>query len=117
MSMFHVFGITLFLLCGVHFLCDFPLQGQYLSDTKNPWGKNNAHWPISMLAHVTIHGLGVFAVTGSLALVALEMLYHAFIDFTKCRGLIGFNTDQLLHLSCKVAWALFYAYLVFPKQH
>lgn len=27
-------------------------------------------------------------------------------DDLKCRGLIDFNTDQAIHIACKVAWAL-----------
>lgn len=111
----YTFAVTLFMLVAVHFCADFPMQGPYLSETKNPWGKNNVHWQVSMLAHVTIHGFGVFLVTGCLALAVLEMAYHAFIDLFKCKGMIGFNTDQLLHLVCKVWWAAFYVYLILPK--
>jgi hypothetical protein len=115
-STIYSFAVTLFLLCAMHFLADFPLQGPYLSETKNPWGKNNSHWPISLFAHVTIQGFGVFIVTNSLILALLEMILHTYIDLVKCRGSISFSVDQASHLVCKVAWAALYTCFMLPLE-
>lgn len=96
--------ILFWLLVG-HALADYPLQGDFLAKAKNraapidgvPWGQ-------ALAAHALIHAGFVVAVTGSLWLGLAEFVAHAIIDDAKCRGRIGFNSDQLLHVMCKVAW-------------
>lgn len=96
----------LFLMIMAHGLADFPLQGQYLSDAKNPnhaLGKQG--WPLMLFLHACIHGGFVFLITGSLILGGYEVIIHCVIDYLKCRNRITFMQDQCLHLFCKVAWA------------
>lgn len=97
----------LFLLITVHFLADYPLQGDFLSKAKN------RATPIpgvpfyqALFAHAAIHGLFVYLITGSLILGCLEILCHALIDDMKCTGKINFNQDQVLHLLCKLIWVI-----------
>lgn len=104
MSFLHL----LFTLIAMHALCDYPLQGPFLSEAKN---RNTAlgklFWPHALFAHAMIHGGAVLLLTGSLALAALEVVIHAGTDWLKCEGRITLNTDQAIHIGCKVVWATF----------
>jgi hypothetical protein len=100
----------LFQLIAVHFLCDYPLQGDFIGKFKNrhmtecpvPW------WHL-MTAHSFIHGLGVLLVTGSLVLACIEVVLHFVIDVLKCEGITNIHTDQLLHIMCKLIYVLLLA--------
>lgn len=92
------------LLVG-HALADYPLQGDFLARAKNrkqpipgvPW------WQ-ALTAHAAIHGGAVWLVTGRIELALAELACHWLIDSAKCEGRISFNTDQALHILCKVVW-------------
>lgn len=91
------------LLIGGHFLGDFPLQGQYLSDAKNI--KNpipGIPWWWALFGHSSIHGMIVGLITLNPALVLLETVAHFSIDLKKCLGKISFVEDQLSHILCKM---------------
>jgi hypothetical protein len=98
--------IEIFALLVVgHFLADYPLQGEFLAT-----GKNRTK-PIPgipfwhpMTAHSVIHGGFVGVITGSLWLGLSETVIHWITDDAKCRGKIGYNTDQAIHIGCKVLW-------------
>jgi hypothetical protein len=100
------FATVLFLLVAAHALCDYPLQGPFLSEAKN---RNTAlgklFWPHALFAHSMIHGGAVLLLTGSLALAALEVIIHAGTDWLKCEGRITLNADQAVHILCKLLWA------------
>jgi hypothetical protein len=101
------FATTLFLLVFAHALADYPLQGPFLSDAKNRnTALGKAFWPHALFAHAMIHGGFVILITGSLTLSIAEVLIHAGTDWLKCEQRISLNTDQLVHLACKVVWAL-----------
>lgn len=98
--------ILFLLICG-HFLADYPLQGDFLAR-----GKNRAN-PIPgvpfyqcLVAHAFIHAGTVFLITGNFWIAIAELIAHAAIDDAKCTGKIGFNTDQILHIICKIVWVL-----------
>ncbi|WKA31626.1 DUF3307 domain-containing protein [Bradyrhizobium roseum] len=98
---------TLFLLVAAHALCDYPLQGDWLSKAKNPTldlVAGEMIWPLALLSHATIHAAAVLFITGSPWLAACEFFTHALIDYEKCRGLLTYNGDQILHLLCKALW-------------
>lgn len=98
--------LFLLMLCG-HALADYPLQGDFLANGKHPWlGLPGVPWFWCMSAHCLIHGLAVYLVTGNVSLLLAEAVVHFAIDVAKCRGLFGFNTDQCLHVTCKVVWTL-----------
>lgn len=103
--MFLDLPVILALLIVGHCLADYPLQGEFLSR-----GKNRFHplpeipWYQAMFAHTAIHAGFVGVITGSLWLGLAELVAHAIIDDRKCAGKISFNTDQALHLGCKVLW-------------
>lgn len=97
--------ILFWLLVG-HALCDYPLQGDFLSKAKNRAAPiPGVPWYQALGAHALIQGGAVVLVTGSIALGLAEMLLHAVIDDAKCAGKINFNQDQGLHIACKMVWA------------
>lgn len=101
MSLFEV-GL---LLVAAHAVCDFALQGQYMSDAKNcerplpgvPWA-----WPMTL--HCSIHAAAVMLVTGSSRFALVEFVMHWLIDFARCRGRISFAQDQAAHITCKLVY-------------
>lgn len=93
------------MLLAVHWLLDYPLQGQFLSDAKQSGPLRVYH----LIAHSGIQGAGVAVVTGNMWLGLLEWLAHTTIDEAKVRGKTTFAQDQALHIICKAIWL---AYLV-----
>lgn len=114
-----------------HALADFPLQGDYLSKAKSRRAPlPGTPWWIAMTAHATIHAGFVFLITvvammllGDLrghldsvmvvwaiqigtVLAACEFVIHSGADDAKCEGLIGYKTDQAIHILCKAGWTL-----------
>ncbi len=57
-----------------------------------------------LTAHAAIHGAAVAVLTGVWWLAVAEGVVHWVTDYVKCRGWIGYTTDQLVHVLCKVAW-------------
>lgn len=95
------------LLCAVHFVADFPLQGDFVAKFKNRHAPDTGMgvvWPWCLTAHAAAHGLAVGVVTGSVALGLAEFFVHWAIDFGKCEGWFNFHVDQGAHLSCKILW-------------
>ena len=98
--------LLLFLLVA-HALADYPLQGDFLAKAKNRMAPiPGVPWWQALGAHALIHAGFVAVLTGSAWLGLAELVAHALIDDAKCRGRIGYNTDQALHVACKVAWWL-----------
>jgi hypothetical protein len=94
-------SLTLFLmLLGTHWICDYPLQGQFLSDAKAKGPLRVYH----LIAHAGIHGAGVALVTGNVWLGLAEWVLHTIIDEAKIRGKTTFAQDQALHIACKLLW-------------
>ena len=98
--------LTLFLLMVfVHFLADYPLQGDFLAKAKNRTAPiPDVPWRQALGAHAGIHALGVYLITHSVALAVVEWVLHALIDDAKCRGKLTFNQDQFLHIACKAGY-------------
>jgi hypothetical protein len=91
----------------VHALVDFHLQGDYIAKQKaRRHADNQSVWIVALTAHCVIHGGGVWLVSGSLAFGFAELILHAVIDLGKGEGKFGLVTDQLLHVACKLAYAL-----------
>lgn len=90
-----------------HAVCDYPLQGDFLSRAKNRFAPlPGVPWYQAMGAHVVIHGGAVALLTGVWWLGVLEIVAHAVIDDRKCAGRLTFNQDQFLHIVCKFSWAM-----------
>jgi hypothetical protein len=101
-------------LIGAHFLCDYPLQGEYLSQAKNrhtPVGGNGV-WLHGLTAHASIQGFGVLLVTQSVLLAVAETVVHWITDFIRCDNRITYHQDQAIHLSFRLLWAALYAWFI-----
>lgn len=97
----------LFFLIAGHYLCDYPLQGQFLSDGKNPYKPlPGVPWYQCMLAHSFIHAGMVLMLTRSFTMAIAELGAHFMIDCAKCRGETSYNEDQWCHILCKVAFVV-----------
>lgn len=93
------------LLVFAHFLADYPLQGDFLGKGKNrvtPIPGIPFYHPLT--AHAVIHGGFVGLITGTVWLGIAEAVIHWITDDAKCRGWIGYNTDQAIHIGCKLVW-------------
>ncbi|BCH33169.1 hypothetical protein MesoLjLc_50990 [Mesorhizobium sp. L-8-10] len=94
------------LLVG-HAIADYPLQGDFLSKAKNRAQPiAGVPWYQGLIAHSLIHAGFVGVLTGSITLGAAEFVAHCLIDDAKCFGRISYDTDQALHVLCKVFWIL-----------
>lgn len=90
-----------------HAIADYPLQGDWLSKAKNhrlDLVPDETIWPLALASHAAIHAGMVALVTGSWVLALCEFVAHLWIDWGKCEGIIGYNTDQILHILCKLLW-------------
>lgn len=99
--------MILILLLAAHFLCDYPLQGDFLAQGKGSFSKPHfgIPWWHCMAAHCAIHAGAVAIITGSVYLAAGEFALHFIIDVLKCKKVTGINFDQAAHVVCKIAWA------------
>lgn len=98
---------TLALLIAAHALADYPLQGDFLAKAKNHRAPiPGVPWYQALAAHSAIHAGFVGVITGSAWLGLAEFLIHTATDYAKCDGRISYNTDQAVHIGCKIAWAL-----------
>jgi len=95
----------------MHSLADFPLQGDFLAKQKvRKQADNTSVWIVALLAHSIIQAGGVWLVSGSLYLGFAELILHGLIDVAKGEGKFGLIPDQLLHLACKVVYAVVLGY-------
>jgi hypothetical protein len=93
--------LMLFLmLLGAHWICDYPLQGDFLAKAKFEGPLRFYH----LVAHAGIHGAAVALVTGNVWLGLVEWAAHTVIDELKVKGKTTFALDQALHIVCKAVW-------------
>ena len=104
---------TLFLLVCGHAAGDFVLQPDAMGYGKNRNDKIHdkehslfPHWYYWMTAHALVHGGIVYLVTNSLTPGCIETVVHWVTDFSKCEGWIDIDTDQAIHIGCKIGYAL-----------
>lgn len=90
------------MLIGAHWVCDYPLQGDFLATAK----QNGPLRVYHLVAHAGIHGAAVALVTGNVWLGLAEWAAHTVIDELKVRGRTSFALDQALHAVCKVVWLM-----------
>lgn len=98
-------AVMLFWLVWGHFVADYPLQGDFLATAKD---RNTAvgaiFWRHALMAHSMIHAGFVALFTGSIWLAYCEAIVHAYTDHAKCQKRISLDTDQAVHIWCKVVW-------------
>lgn len=101
-------------LLFLHFLFDYPLQGDFLAKAKNRHNPiPGVPWYAGMSAHVFMQAFAVYICTGLMFLAVLEFIVHWITDDLKCAGRLTYNQDQLIHILSKVAWA-YIAYSIYP---
>lgn len=104
--------IFLKLLVG-HYLCDYPLQGDFLAKAKNHKAPiPGVPWYQALVAHSAIQAGMVWLVTGKLWMAGIEFAAHAMIDYLKSEESISFNQDQYLHVTFKALYAVYLAGVV-----
>lgn len=112
------FLFFLFYLLAAHALADYSLQTEYIARAKSPsyirQSEGEPHWWMVLGAHALIHGGLVGVVTGMWVLGVAETIAHAYTDYLKDRGRIGIFTDQVVHVGCKVLWAVIATLLSVP---
>lgn len=99
----------LFFLIAAHCLCDYPLQGDFLSKGKNHRASPYLEWMpwyCCLIAHTFIHAGAVLLITNSLLCAFGELVLHSVIDYLKCSGKFNALTDQILHILCKIIWVI-----------
>jgi hypothetical protein len=102
------FFVVLAALIFWHALADYPLQGDFLAKAKNRYTPiAGIDWYVALFMHCAIHAGGVWFITGSLWLGVVELVLHYAIDDAKCTNVIDFKLDQVLHLVCKIAFAIY----------
>lgn len=94
------------LLLFVHALTDFQLQNGAMWQSKTR--KNSSRWWHWLTAHALICGGGVYIVTQCLTLAVVEVVCHWLIDFWKGEKWMNSNTDQTLHLTCRIVYAIIF---------
>lgn len=103
---------TLWYLIAAHVFGDYVFQSTEMSKRKNPRSVEYSdtgyleNWAVWLFAHSMIHGTLVSLVTGNVSLGVCELLVHFATDYSKCRKRIGHNTDQTIHVACKLLWAV-----------
>lgn len=95
---------TFFMLLFGHCLADFPLQGEYLSKTKNPKNNYIEFWLPTLFAHSVIHAGIVFIITGYISLAIFQLVTHFIIDYAKAvqktySDRASFLIDQFIHIA------------------
>lgn len=99
--------LTLIALLTAHFFADYAGQGDFMAKAKNQYNPiPDVPWWQVLGAHAMIHGGLVALITGIWWLCPLEAAAHFVTDDAKCRGRISYNTDQAIHVGCKVLWWL-----------
>jgi hypothetical protein len=95
----------------MHALVDFPLQGDFIAKQKTrKHADNTSIWIVALTSHGVLHGGGVWLISGSLAFGFAEMILHLLIDIGKGENRFGIITDQLLHVGCKLVYAILLGY-------
>lgn len=107
MEQLQTFLMLIFAMAIWHAIADYPMQGDFMARAKNRLTPvAGIPWRTVLLMHGLIHAAGVWLVTGYVSLAIAEVIIHCIVDDLKCRKKISFNTDQFIHLLCKVAYAV-----------
>lgn len=94
-------------LIGAHYFFDYAGQGDFMAKAKNPESPiPGVPWSEVMVAHAAIHGAAAALISGLWWVYIAELVIHASTDSAKCKGKIGYRTDQYIHLLSKVVWFL-----------
>jgi hypothetical protein len=102
-------------LLALHFLCDFPLQGDFMAKAKNHVAPLiGVPWWLVLGGHAMIHA-GAVSLLLPIEYAIAEFVSHFALDAAKNGGGLGtgqtgFVWDQVGHVACKLVWiGSFYA--------
>ena len=94
-----------------HALGDYVFQREIMATSKSRHakiyetaGRGFPPWYYWLISHALVHGGAVYLISGSALLGFIETVLHTIIDYSKCEHWFGLNTDQILHILCKVAY-------------
>lgn len=82
--------ILLILFQLKHFICDYPLQIQYMLGKMNKTG-----WVLPLLAHSSVHAIGTFVIVVfynfylALVLAIIDLVLHFIVDRLKASPTLG----------------------------
>lgn len=94
-----------FLLMIGHSVADYALQNDFMAMAKNhKTDLGKIYWKFVLPSHGLIHAGFVYFFAGSFVLALAEFVVHTVTDYLKCDGKISYNTDQWIHIGCKVLW-------------
>lgn len=100
-------SVLFFWLLVGHAVADYPLQGDFLAKAKNHRAPLvGIPWQQALFWHSLMHAGAVALITGSVWAAGFELVVHICIDWLKCDGHTSFNQDQLLHILCKIGYAI-----------
>lgn len=108
---FALFFTLMFFLVGAHFFADYCVQGDAVATGKNKFLdplKFGVPWYYWMAGHAFTQGLFVAIITQNSLIGMGETVVHFFIDWLKCKKVIGIHMDQFLHICSKVVWTLIF---------
>lgn len=88
----------------IHWLMDYPLQGDFLSRAKALGPLRRYH----LIAHAGMHGCAIAWLLSNPWIGLAEWLAHTITDELKVRNIISFQVDQLIHVLCKIMWVITY---------
>lgn len=91
------------LLLGAHYVADYGLQNEYIVKFKRP---GMPAWLHVMSGHCAIHGVLAYLATGQWWVFFVEFVAHFIIDCLKSLNIIGYTTDQVAHLFCKMVYVI-----------
>ena len=79
-----------------HAVGDYVLQNDFLAKTK---GDNFYH----LLMHCILYCIPFAVVYGIDYKIVILFVMHVWIDWEKCKGIIGYVEDQILHYAIAIA--------------
>jgi hypothetical protein len=100
----------LFLLLAAHAICDYALQGDFMSKAKNHKLMPDIWWMV-LPSHSLIQAAGVFVILGSFKFTMIELFSHMIIDYLKCDNRFSYAADQFLHVCFRVAYLVGFLWL------
>ncbi len=82
---------TVYWLLICHFIGDYFLQSEYIAGTK---GESLYH----LIVHCALYTAPFAVIFGIRWMIAIIFVSHAVVDFLKCRKILSYVQDQVLHL-------------------
>lgn len=102
----------LFLLIAAHAICDYALQGDFMSKAKShKTDIGRGIWWMVLPSHALIQAAGVFILLGSFKFAVIEFFSHMIIDYLKCDNQFSYFWDQFLHICFRVAYLVGFIWL------